>query len=463
MVFRGRPSENCHSCRDRRIKCDRLRPGCTQCTNKHIPCPGYRPSYSVYFHDETLSVARKVQARKRKQLEELALEVRSVPSHPCIDAPATKAPRSATGPVPRSVQLPVDYIAITFLLSHYLQWSTLDCLSNLYNASSAGSPLFVAVHASAIAALAVEREDASLMTMARTQYTKALQRTNAALASPEEFLDDGTLASILHLSLFEAIVFDDRSSPHNWTAHVNGAVELLKRRGHSQFETSTGRDLYKLISADIRVSCIQRQIRIPQDLLDYDSQITHYFNNNDPIYRYRLVFDEFAQLRCTKSSWKNEDYVEIVTAAAKIDERLKGMAEILPPEWQYRAVPDAKVPPGAHQGRADQYPNPLVAKHWNSIRTMRLFVNCWIVDFLRSVASTTKTGTLHTGSDLCQEQMLSECTSNYHNMIIDILSSVPQFITPTATKTCRFLIMPLSAIGEELLVPIAVAASASGC
>jgi hypothetical protein len=129
------------------------------------------------------------------------------------------------------VDLPVVDIAITFLLSSYLQWSALECLSTLCKSAAPGSPLLIAVHASALAAFAAERDDVNLMARARMQYAKALQRTNAALAAPDEFLDDGTLASILYLGLFEAIVFDDRSSPEAWTAHVNGAVELLKRRG----------------------------------------------------------------------------------------------------------------------------------------------------------------------------------------------------------------------------------------
>ncbi|OJJ46501.1 hypothetical protein ASPZODRAFT_25599 [Penicilliopsis zonata CBS 506.65] len=38
----GRPSRDCQSCRQRRIKCDLLRPHCGQCLRKGRLCPGYR-------------------------------------------------------------------------------------------------------------------------------------------------------------------------------------------------------------------------------------------------------------------------------------------------------------------------------------------------------------------------------------------------------------------------------------
>ena len=75
MPNTGRPSRNCHSCRQRRIKvdpysssfcsvvplimkfetkkCDLVRPGCGQCLRKGQRCPGYRDEEDTRFNIQT--------------------------------------------------------------------------------------------------------------------------------------------------------------------------------------------------------------------------------------------------------------------------------------------------------------------------------------------------------------------------------------------------------------------------
>ncbi|PMD50002.1 uncharacterized protein K444DRAFT_657655 [Hyaloscypha bicolor E] len=42
MPFHGRPSDACDPCRKGRLRCNRIRPSCTQCIRKSIICFGYR-------------------------------------------------------------------------------------------------------------------------------------------------------------------------------------------------------------------------------------------------------------------------------------------------------------------------------------------------------------------------------------------------------------------------------------
>ncbi|KAF3399711.1 hypothetical protein DPV78_006672 [Talaromyces pinophilus] len=51
----GRPSRDCYACRKRRIKCDLLRPECTQCQRKSQSCPGYRDELELIFRIESVS------------------------------------------------------------------------------------------------------------------------------------------------------------------------------------------------------------------------------------------------------------------------------------------------------------------------------------------------------------------------------------------------------------------------
>lgn len=66
--------------------------------------------------------------------------------------------------------------------------------------------------------------------MARAQYLRALPLVNSALKSPES----ATLLAVLLLDLFEKIL-------HNsWMSHVNGALALVKLRGHAKLRQYTG-------------------------------------------------------------------------------------------------------------------------------------------------------------------------------------------------------------------------------
>lgn len=61
MVFCGKASLSCKNCRIRRIKCNKLRPECSQCIRAGKTCPGYRDQLSLMFRDETVKVRNKFQ------------------------------------------------------------------------------------------------------------------------------------------------------------------------------------------------------------------------------------------------------------------------------------------------------------------------------------------------------------------------------------------------------------------
>ncbi|KAF2457650.1 hypothetical protein BDY21DRAFT_285624 [Lineolata rhizophorae] len=62
MVYCGKPSRGCQTCKSRRIKCDEIRPSCTQCNRTGRTCPGYPDEFDLIFRDENAAVARR--ARK---------------------------------------------------------------------------------------------------------------------------------------------------------------------------------------------------------------------------------------------------------------------------------------------------------------------------------------------------------------------------------------------------------------
>ncbi|EQB50895.1 hypothetical protein CGLO_09634 [Colletotrichum gloeosporioides Cg-14] len=59
MVYCGKPSKGCSSCRERKIRCDQKEPGCGQCEKRQQECPGYRNLVDLMFRDESAHVKRK--------------------------------------------------------------------------------------------------------------------------------------------------------------------------------------------------------------------------------------------------------------------------------------------------------------------------------------------------------------------------------------------------------------------
>ncbi|KAK2062514.1 hypothetical protein LY76DRAFT_290951 [Colletotrichum caudatum] len=69
MVYCGKPSKGCSSCRERKIRCDQKEPGCGQCEKRRQQCPGYRNLVDLMFRDESSHVIKKAaQTRARGRL-----------------------------------------------------------------------------------------------------------------------------------------------------------------------------------------------------------------------------------------------------------------------------------------------------------------------------------------------------------------------------------------------------------
>ncbi|KAF4984386.1 hypothetical protein FZEAL_430 [Fusarium zealandicum] len=63
MVYCGKASQGCQNCRTRRIKCDKVKPECSQCIRVGRKCPGYRDQLSLMFRDESSKVIQKAHAQ----------------------------------------------------------------------------------------------------------------------------------------------------------------------------------------------------------------------------------------------------------------------------------------------------------------------------------------------------------------------------------------------------------------
>lgn len=247
MVYRGKPSAACASCRQRRIKvsqglakklwhaiclpwkCDRKRPGCTQCANIQTQCPGYRNLLDLYFRDETEEVSRRVNKKNqsRSTTSKEGSEEPDLPAEPRRErhgkplkptsfdelADNTTAYDQYPGSLTLIPSQDASFMAVTCFINGFLEDSHFDYLPPLYLQSPPSSPLVVATQCVATASLASDWRNSTLMIEARRQYSEAIKLTNAALCSPVDALQDHTLISVLLLALFETVAFEGRHSP----------------------------------------------------------------------------------------------------------------------------------------------------------------------------------------------------------------------------------------------------------
>lgn len=85
-------------------------------------------------------------------------------------------------------------------------------------------------------------------------YTKALSTTSQVLTNCDESEQNGTIAAVLLLGLFENIT---SRSPDliAWSNHTQAAIQLVKRRGQKQLNTDLGRSIFSAVRSQ-QVSAI---------------------------------------------------------------------------------------------------------------------------------------------------------------------------------------------------------------
>lgn len=334
------------------LQCDRLQPGCTQCSRKQIVCPGYRDPSEFYFRDETANAAYKVQNRKprrrlpakTKQQSQSVAEGDAQKQHagssgtPTIAATPRQAvgtlvnhwsPSSSSSSTPpsdgevvryRSISSPIEDLARTYFMTDYIATSPFDYLPKLCPYGLTGNDAMSAsILAASFASLSLKISDPKLMKQARVQYASALCQTNQALSSPKLAVEDSTLAAVLLLGLFEAIVFSGQQSMDSWNQHTLGSVELLRMRGSQQFETALGRKLFVHSANNIRTSCAHSKTPVPTRFITLYDDAQPYLDQSDPFLRVTPVLDRVAMLRSRIAYLQDSERHEVLVEALDLD------------------------------------------------------------------------------------------------------------------------------------------------
>ncbi|KAF7594620.1 hypothetical protein BBP40_008710 [Aspergillus hancockii] len=245
-------SQGCLLCRKRRIRCDQIRPHCSQCRKYGVICPGYKRS--LKFQDEGPGLERRYVILP--QSPEGSDESSSVTSD--------SRPRTALMPRRRRPEISFDEciypsLAYTsFFAQHPRIFRDFVCASfpTMYyhnefrfgigntfpdtamkHFGSNKRYYDAIISCLAMAYLAYLNNDPSLLIPSRQMYAEALAGVKHALMS-DEATSDTLLLAIILLAFYEMNV---RTTNNAWILHANAVKGLMMKRGMKAHLTGAGR------------------------------------------------------------------------------------------------------------------------------------------------------------------------------------------------------------------------------
>ncbi|KAK4863971.1 hypothetical protein LT330_010326 [Penicillium expansum] len=251
------------------------------------------------------------------------------------------------------------------------------------------------VVATATAMLSRVRELPSLKDVSYREYGSALRLLNAALADTEEAKTNQTLGAVILLAIYEVITSRAPEHIDSWTNHIKGATALLDIRGTDQFKTAAGLRLFLYLRYQITISCLQRDARVPESLLQC-SEIAMYLDPSEAHgNRLVMIIGKLSNLRadiCAKT-YNNER--EIISAALAIEADLIAWLAALSSEFNYTTHVSSPFDLAIrkqfrgilpYDDQYHVYPTPWVCTSWNQYRSARIIVSEIILSHVRQIS-----------------------------------------------------------------------------
>ncbi|EAW07117.1 Zn(II)2Cys6 transcription factor [Aspergillus clavatus NRRL 1] len=432
MVYRGKPSPGCASCRARRIKCDQRRPSCSQCLRVGRQCTGYRDLNALRLHDQSDEVASKSIQR----------------------APPSPTPASLTL---IRMAVPATDRALAFMFRHYVGDAQADSTTRgqlrfLHALSMESAPALTAsVHAVGLAALANIHRSPRLMLEARTEYGHALRATSAALR--DACTADSTLAAVALLSMYEIVNCGDSSLIGKWSKHIQGAMKLVRLRGSKQLENPIGLEMFTVLRMQMALDSIYRKAYTPAWLLQLSQEaLMHHAPAERALDIFFVYVARVGDFCASLHSTQPDQPHQVISEALDLDTALVNWAMTLGSRWTYTVV---RTPPSSDMSSAHRpvygatyhvYPDSVAALLWNFSRFVRLIIHAVIHGFSTKFAQApahaarrTEYATLARQSARIQTQLAEE-----------VCASVPPHLGPedgfSGTGALR-LIWPLFLAG----------------
>ncbi|KAG5984862.1 hypothetical protein E4U55_002789 [Claviceps digitariae] len=368
--------------------------GCSQCRRKGIQCAGYRDPSALRVKDETARISCKFETKTFSSKASSPLPTPEFMANlPAAEiGTVTQAP---TAPYCRSNESRVSFdtdimvplrnnshdLSMAYFFTSYIRATAFQAYVPEFfiDSTSTGDACSIAIEATALAAYARRVRSPSHLKDSREKYAKALHQANDLLSRPETAVLDRTLACVLVLGLFEAIVFEGGRSPTNWTAHTEGSMQLLLLRGPQQFKSSLSRKITSHASNNIKTSCVQRSIPVPNEFMTLDKQLRGMQDADEPSAMLSPMIHEIASIKARALA---DADCNLVHDALRLERQILLLAKRAPVWMTYEIGPDSESPCWAYKRVCHRYTDVGAAKVWNTIRLFRLFLAIFIKDII---------------------------------------------------------------------------------
>ncbi|KAJ5089254.1 hypothetical protein N7532_007938 [Penicillium argentinense] len=467
MVYCGKPSKGCGHCRSRKIRCDQARPSCSQCVRAKRDCPGYRDQLSLMFRDESKSVVKKAVAGSSASSSSAPRQKRSPGRSPRTASPDGNTSSEPELPadlytsalfdfnadplygtliqqswqIPMEVQqptAPTQEEAISFLLqSNAIPGSFwMSDFVTKFLAQAGGTVGSQAMRASmtavASAMLCRVRRITAFRDVARKEYVNALNLLNTALADVEEAKTNQALGAVVLLAIYEVVTSRAPKDIALWTNHITGATALLDLRGTDQLKTEAGLRLFLHLRYQIIISCIQRDCRVPESLLECTKYAMHLRQGEAHSNRLIIIIGKLSNLRADIQDKTLTDNHEIVSIASGIEAELTAWLAALPPGFTYETR--TKSPYDflfqercrgidSFDEQYHVYPNFWACNTWDQYRCARIIVSELILSRMWKITEASG----HPPSDEFRVHCKT-LRSTIRRLAVDICRSVPYIL-----------------------------------
>ncbi|KAL7932238.1 hypothetical protein V8C35DRAFT_307757 [Trichoderma chlorosporum] len=297
MPNTGRPSRDCHLCRQRRVKCDLARPACQRCIKYGAQCPGYRDQQELVFRNADPTAVKKRKKRMPPPQSPSSSESSSSSPPESLPSDATSfatpdltsngdfvftssndlvlvngANCNALLPLTRPVFEHWTAHSIPIILDVY---SNLDFIRDMYREYTDDGPLVWAAHLFSRTYVTNLQYPTALSrdAHAETQQElggylgKTLHLVSEALKTPEGARRDDILGTVWLLTNYELLVGSlsrtETLSP--WHLHARGLYSILKVRGHEPLRTEKGRSAFWPAHSMVQIQALVSNTECPPE------------------------------------------------------------------------------------------------------------------------------------------------------------------------------------------------------
>ncbi|KAL4922323.1 hypothetical protein BDW62DRAFT_51396 [Aspergillus aurantiobrunneus] len=252
-------STGCSRCRERRIKCDKVNPECSQCRRYGRPCPGYRRTFR--FQDEGPGLERRHLSSTSRASRQL-----TTTSEPSASDVAKMVRDNALAMMRRYASMGEDYTNTGSPTQILLEKRHIQCFADFirtafptmyyhnrfratdrldfpsYVIQDVGSHIFQDASVACLSSvyLAYLSQDSTLLKTSRQMYAQTLHEVARALQTPDA-MSDAMLGTMMMLSVYEMYA---QTSSDAWVVHADGVRRLMASRGAQAHARGMARSCY---------------------------------------------------------------------------------------------------------------------------------------------------------------------------------------------------------------------------